>query len=172
MFKKYLYIFFIIIFFSVSLSAEVRIYLLPKVEISNDDVRLLDIAKVYGSGNDVISLNEIKISKDIYSDGFIEKSELLKIFKKNLNYSVIIYGSAVKIKFAANENIDKIGKPGFLVKKGDIIFFVVNNRGIRIEVKGVAMKNGRLGEVIQVKLKNRVRVRGKVINSKTVVRGL
>lgn len=163
----------LILLSSTSAFAEVKIFLSHRYEYKEDisEITLGEIARIDCDEKDYTRINSIPIGRELYNDGYVDKSELFAYLKENTQDILIIYGSAVKITCKTKEPLidEKTEKEKIIVQKGDIVKLKLNNKGISVEVDGKALDEGGEGDVINLELKmlhNRTvkRVRGRIIN--------
>ena len=132
----------------VNLIAGIKVYLLPKTEISSMDICVKDIAKFEGNVYEIEKIKNININQIYYNDGFIDKRELRSIIAPFLKTGFIIYGASTFI----TEN-DDFEKPE--VKRGEPVRIILERNGIRVEVDGIAGEKGKLGDSIKVNIGKR-----------------
>ena len=168
MFRIANYIILFVILSASSLYGDVKIYLFPKINKIAGPVKLMDIARFEGLPVEFKKLGHIIIDRKIYSDGYIDRRELIKIIKERVDDTIFIYGNAVKISFSRDiikgHNDYNFKNENYGVKSGDRVRLVVVNRGIRLVVSGTAMEDGSIGDTISVRLKNKKSIRGKIVN--------
>ena len=172
--KKSIFSICLLLFTALPLSAEVSLYMIPKIVFGSAEVRVGDIARIEGSSSIVRKVENIVVEKRYYQDGYIDRSELLSSIKGELNTSVYIYGSASRVlKEGVGEKPSigsfsgvHTGEPA--VKNGDSVRVLIRKNGITVEIAGTASGSGSTGDMIQVHFKNRRRIMGKITGRRLV----
>jgi hypothetical protein len=116
---------------------------------------LSDIALVESNNSDIEKIRNINIEHEIFSDGYIDKKEILSIIKKYTEDNTIIYGNAVRVITKIQSAKTLADKNNVLLKKGNKVEIIVNNKGISLILKGIAVDEGRFNEEITVKVQNK-----------------
>jgi len=145
-----------------SVSARVRIYLIPEVERGEQEVCLADIAKI--EGDSVLKAGLLVIPAKLYKDSIVDRSELNKYLSSNLSGSYTIFGSGVKLFLRKPEDVqprEELSVKTDLIKKGQKVELLIKKGSIRIEMSGKALNNGTEDDIIDIRLKNGTMLRGK-----------
>ncbi len=149
-----------------SLKADVKLYLIPRVYKGTAELRVMDIARIEGDKKDVEAVGREVILSGYYSDGLVDRSELYRIVRGMTGGLISIYGSASRIHESSDMTegrLSESGEPaGVLVKNGDSVKVIVIKKRMRVEVTGRARGNGSRGDEIEVRLRNKRIVRGKI----------
>lgn len=138
--------------------AQVEIFLFSNAVYNDGNLELGDIAKISSDSDDVKLIQSLIISKEIYSDQYIDKLEITSLLQKTIKENFFIYGNAVKVKqedesySQYEKHTEKNSHKNPIVKRGDIVILIVRNRGISLECKGRVLQNGCLGDEITVRL--------------------
>ncbi len=135
--------------------AEIKIFLKPKAIISQSGLTLCDIASVEGNNSETDRIKNINIDSDLFTDGYIDKKEIFTLLKSQKEDSCIIYGNAVRIVPGELQTDNLSGKNDLRLKKGDRVDVIVNNKGISLKLKGIAVNEGKFNEEITVKIENK-----------------
>jgi hypothetical protein len=183
MLKRILFFIFILCF-SLSLPESIycltRLYLYQSAVVSQKDLILADIAYI-DCDNNTEKIREIIVPSAQYSDNYIDRNEISKLIKINSDEIFFIYGNAVHVQKEADavdlsdtdySTADEI-KSEYIIKKGDNIRFLLKKNKLSIEVAAVALKDGRIDDEIEVRIKrtsgkNIKTVKGKIISKDQV----
>jgi aspartate 1-decarboxylase len=151
---------------SVSLKADVKLYIMPRVYKGTAELRVMDIARIEGDRRDVERIGREVILSGYYSDGLVDRSELYRLVNGMTEGLISIYGSASRIcdgsdmrKSGISESKEQAVE---LVKNGDRVKVIVIKKRMRIEISGKARGSGSRGDEIEVRLKNKRSVRGTI----------
>ncbi len=159
----------IILLFTASAAlADVALYLYPSVIAEGSQVRLSSIASIDAGQKDGELAASIIIPAFMYSDGFIDKRELLAFASSYFNGPVSVFGSAVKINFLQKKNEPA---PWQGIARGKMVKVVCTSGAIKIELRGKALKSGMPGETISVRVNRRI-IRAVVIDGEKVEKQL
>jgi hypothetical protein len=156
---------FLLLFFSRSGFADINLFLYPRVNYA-DRLTLLNIASIECDLETMAKIMDMAIDETFISDGYLDRKEIIYILKDKVAGTVNIYGNGVRILKA-----DQAVVPQSLqshVKRGDRVRFNVVNSHIRVEVSGIAMKDGVPGDVIPVKLRGQKIADGILLNERIV----
>ena len=155
-----------IFFLSVQAFSDVSIYLFPKVKFS-EEIKLSDIGKIEYKFES-IDPGELIIDPSMFSDGLIDRKELRSLLMNHFS-SIYIFGTGTRILFEdSNKSQEQIIIGDGSISSGADIKIILKNKNIRVLTDGTAMGNGKIGEIIPVKLKNSKVVKGIIIKNKTV----
>ncbi len=149
--KKALTAIFILCFVS-SLSADVVLYLYPGVVARKAGIALNSIALIDARGVEKERAMEITIPEDLYRDGYIDRRELYGYLNRHLSVSLQIFGSAVRVTHL--RNIQK--EPVKRIARGAAVTVIFSAGSIYIEARGKALRGGMPGEVIPVKVNEKI----------------
>lgn len=148
-------------------SAGVTLLLYPSYTASGSDLRVNNIARINADSATAEALGSIIISSEFYSDGFIDRQELMSMLSDNGFADCVIYGNAVRISEPlAYKEASVPGLP--LISRGAPVTYIMKNRGIILTVKGVAQEPGFPGDLIKVRVNKGRVVSGRIIDKETV----
>ncbi len=89
---------------------------------------------------------------EIFSDSNVELVETEKVPQGALSYNVSPKGFMARHPIKEGSVISRFDiKRVYLIKRGDKVRLLYNKNGIRVEVIGIAGRNGRVGDLIPVK---------------------
>jgi hypothetical protein len=158
-------IFFLFIF-TLTCFAELNLYLYPRAESKNGVIAMSDIAKIETDLETAAQIGSIGIDDSFFSDGYLDRKEIMDILKDTIAGRINIYGSGVRVV-----KVDSDAAPHdsrIVVQKGKMVRFQVINAGIRVELMGTAIHDGAVGDEIPVKLKGSTVSRGRILNERMV----
>jgi hypothetical protein len=140
-----------------------------KVITNNDRLIIKDVAVVEGNNSDIEKIKNIQIDKDIYSDGYIDKKEILLLLKNNTEDTIFIFGNAIRIlTHDQHINNSENDAPDSVIKKGDSVNIVIKKNGISVILRGIAVNEGKIDEEVVVKIEKKTNttklVKGKIKN--------
>ena len=155
-----------ILFLSVQAYSEVSIYLYSKIKYS-EEIKVSDIGKIEYNFES-LDPGELIIDPSIFSDGLIDRKELRSFLMDHFS-SIYIFGTGTRILFEDSQ----ISQEQIIIGDGSIssgadINIILKNKKIRVVTDGTAMGNGKIGDIIPVKLKNSKVVKGLITKNKTV----
>jgi hypothetical protein len=150
---------------SVTCFADAGLYLYPKVERGDGAITIADIAKIEADPETSAQIGGIAIEDKYFSDGYLDRKEIMDLLKGRVAGRISIYGGGVRIT-ATEPAVPEESR--IAVVKGNTVRFQVVNSGIRVELTGTAMRDGAVGDVIPVKLKGSAVARGTVVNERVV----
>lgn len=159
-------IIFFLVFTSVSLYADVKIYLHSTHDAGSEEITLGEIASIEGPESLISDLKGINISKKIYLDGYIDRKEIVDIVSPLTSEQLYIYGSAVRV---VHQTIDDEQFDNVTIKAGSQIKVVAVKKSIKVESYGTALDTGNEGNIINVKMKGQKIVKGRVVSKETVI---
>lgn len=125
---------------SQSLFADIRLYLYPRIEKGDEVLSVQDIG---GIDCDTASdqIKAIEIDSTLYSDGYLDKKEIMSLIKSKTDEPVIIYGNAVRIfpkgGYLAAQNDTDVKK--ITVSTGQRISLRIIKKGVTLEVPGTVI---------------------------------
>ena len=163
--KRFITILFLLIALAPCGWADISIYLYPRINYTSG-VMLSHLGIIEGDAETVERIKNLSIDENFFSNGYLDKKDIMNLLKDIVDARINIYGSGVRLtKLDQGE-----GSPGSQksVKKGDTVRFQVVGPRIRIELPGTAMKDGAPGDVIPVKLKGSKVASGKILNERVV----
>ncbi len=153
-----------------SVYADTRIYLIPRVVSPGEELQLGRFARIETSVRGNRETGDILIDKSLYEDGHIGRGELSELLEKHIDGPFTVYGNGVAI---VTDREFRRGMSGsgeqVVVKKGKTVRLVVRRNGVAVEVIGEAMRDGRVGEIIPVKIDRSRTVNGTVSSRKLVI---
>ena len=150
-------------------SAELKLFLMPKIYLGDKELVLQDIALVEGR-RDTEEVKNLVIDRGFLSDGYIDKREIFGIIKDYNGENAVIYGNAVRVMSNA-KNESAAESNDFFMKKGGRVEIVVNNKGVSLILKGIAVDDARINEEVNVKIEGS-RALTKVLKGKVTGRDL
>lgn len=160
---------FSIVFFKHTAYCDIKLFLQSKIITNNDGLVLKDVAVVEGNNSDIEKIKNIQIDKTIYSDGYIDKKEILSLLKNNTEDTIFIFGNAIRIltndPYKNNTENDATES---VIKKGDSVNIIIKKNGISVIVRGISLNEGKTDEEIFVKLEKKTNsfkfIKGKIKN--------
>jgi hypothetical protein len=155
-----------IFLFTPACFAELNLYLYPRVEYKKGAITVSDIANIETDIQSAGLIESIGIDESFFSDGYLDRKEIMDILKDSFAGPINIYGSGVRVVKAEEDAAVRDSR--IVVQKGSIVRFQVVNSGIRVELKGTAMGDGAVGDEIPVKLKGSTVSRGRIVNERVV----
>ncbi|TAL37049.1 MAG: hypothetical protein EPN93_06375 [Spirochaetes bacterium] len=148
--------------------ADVNLYLLSRVE-AKDALTLADVARVETAGELADTLRALVLPARLSEDGYIDRTELSALVARATEESVFIYGNAVRVYARLPRPEERCAEiPEMVVQAGDGVSVVIYNRTITLEIPGSALQDGRVGDTIQVRVKNNRTLKGKIVDKKLV----
>ena len=158
---------FMFLLFTASVVTASNIYIYSNADIFDGKVFVEDIASVEDSNIDTVKkIKETVIPKSLIKNGYLD-AKVLDNYLKEIGYNVKVFGNSVKINMITVRSSAEIANPirdidEILVKVGVPVRVVLNRNQIQIGITGRALKSGRSGDDIPV------RVRDKIIYCKVV----
>ncbi|HOO72745.1 MAG TPA: flagella basal body P-ring formation protein FlgA [Spirochaetota bacterium] len=147
--------------------AVISIYLHPQVT-GSERLCLRDLADVEGDKEIAETLARTEIGRDLFSDGYIDRGELLRLLSGVEGAAVCIYGSAVRVTGpAAPENTG-----ADLVRTGKPVTIIVTKNSLRVRFSGTALQSGSLGDPVRVRSGNNTVLEARVVSRDTVEKSL
>ncbi|MCU0846884.1 MAG: flagella basal body P-ring formation protein FlgA [Spirochaetes bacterium] len=147
--------------------AEINVYIHSSSELKKEGLKVSDIASVDCPAESA-AIKDVEINGPLYSDGYVDRAELLQLLKKQTDERINIYGSAARILPVSGEGKDDGKKAETAVKNGSQVKFTAMKNGIRIELTGTAMRDGAVGDVIPVRLRKNKTASGKITEDRKV----
>jgi len=144
--------------------AEVILYLHPQVKM-NETIRVKNIAKVEAPAEILDMIENIEIGKNLFSDGIICREDIMRLLKKNSGEIVFIHGNGVRVI----EDSADAEKESAVIKAGESITLSAEKNGIKISMRGIVVRDGKVGETVPVKVGNSKLVRGKILSEKEIM---
>jgi hypothetical protein len=145
----------LVIFCTMPLNAEVRIFLYPTVEHDSTPLKVCDIAFIENNEDTAVKVREIIIDRSIFKDGFIDRRELETVLSKKGPEGELytIFGTATRI---LPKEDDPKPEREIIVYKGDRVGVTVQRKGILVELNGTLLSDAAAGDRVTVELsKNR-----------------
>ena len=164
---------FMFLLFTTSVVTASNIYIYSNADIFDGKVFVEDIASIEDSNTDTVKkIQETVIPKSLIKNGYLD-AQVLANYLKELGYNVRIFGNSVKINMITAKASADIANPirditsrididEILVRVGAPVRVVLNKNQIQIGITGRALRSGRSGDDIPV------RVRDKIIYCKVV----
>jgi hypothetical protein len=152
-------------------SAEIRLFLQPKVMTEGNNLLLSDIASIEGNCSNIEQIKNISIEREIFSDGYIDKKEITSLLKKYNEDNFIVYGNAVHVITNLQTDITSSEQNDLILKKGDRVEIILNNKGVSLILKGIVVNEGRINEEITVRIENKLALT-KVLKAKVIGKDL
>lgn len=155
---------------SVSGSDGVRIFLNSNAKVQGDVLLVGDVASLDGKPADAAGVASIEINPGVYVDGYISRSDLRELIVNHYKGNVTIYGSGVRIEQQTAKRKRQRVSPAspVLIMSGNRVMTVLSRPPIKVEQYGTALRQGRKGETIPVRVGSGKTVYGKVMNSEKV----
>jgi flagella basal body P-ring formation protein FlgA len=149
-------------------AAEVNLYLLSRVELK-PGLALGDVARVETDGALAGKLRGITIPEKLFDDGYVDRGELAALVARSTDETVLIYGNSVRL-FARPAKIEEPASevPAYSVRSGEEVSMVLHHRSITLEMPGSVLQDGRVGDLVRVRVKNNKILRGRVVDDKLV----
>jgi len=158
----------IILLFTVNISADSKIYLLPEVERGGESLKMSHISVIEGS--DAGSIYELEIPGSyVKGSGIIDKSDIYEIISGSGYSGFIIFGNGVRINPRVENYSLNVTEKEYAVKKGESVDIVVLKNGIRIELQGESISQGEIGETVRVMAAKKRILTGIVAGKRRVV---
>ena len=157
---------FILFIFTLTCFAELNLYLYPRAESKNGVIVMSDIAKIETDQETAGQIGSIAIDDTFFSDGYLDRKEIMDILKGIVSGRINIYGSGVRVVKADGNAV--LHDSRIVVQKGKMVRFQVIHSGIRVELMGTAMHDGAVGDEIPVKLKGSTVSCGRILNERVV----
>ena len=150
--------------------ASINVYMYSKVDVSGNEVSIDDVASI-DSDSDLNIVKEIEktvVPKSLIKDGYLDANNLAD-YLKQIGYDVKVYGNSVKINtIYPKTDLDIIEPVDEILVKTDVpVKVVLNKNKIQIGITGKALKSGRSGDDIPVKVRDRI-IYCKIIGSNLV----
>jgi len=155
-----------IFLFAPACFAELNLYLYPRVESKKGAITMSDIANIEADKQSAGRIERIGIDESFFSDGYLDRKEIMDILKESIAGPINIYGSGVRVVKVEGDAVVRDSR--IVVQKGATVRFQVVNSGILVELKGTAMSDGAVGDEIPVKLKGSTVSRGRIVNERMV----
>ena len=153
---------FLMVLIPLSALGEVRIYLLPEVELSGNEVRLGDIAKIEGA--EPGKIRELMLPESIYRDTLVDRKEINDFLSGRIPESFFIFGNGVKTHFLLPEKTVIEDEKILLVKKGQSVNLTVRKGPIIIEISGKALGDGYENDDVEIRIKNGRIIKGRALS--------
>ena len=155
--------------FTTAAFGDTRLYLKTSVRAENT-IALRDIAYIESNYADMEKLSNLKISAEIYKEGYINKKDIVEIIKANIHDdNILIYGNAVRV-LSGQDEAQAQNHDDFLVKKGDTVELVLIRKGVSVIVRGSVLDEGRLNDEVIVKIDGKNGAAHKLIKGKVKAR--
>ena len=143
----------IMLFCGAAESAELKLFLLPKITAGEKALTLGDIALVESDSLDAEGIKNLEIDSMMLSDGYVDKKEILTLIKNYTVKRAVIYGSAVHvINYTQDGENWSPEKNDFILNKGDRVQVIVNNGGVSLILKGTAVNEAKFNDIVDVKV--------------------
>jgi len=148
--------------------AEVNLYLLSRVEIK-PGLTLGDVARVEADEACAGKLRPLALPEKIFDDGYIDRSELAALVARSTDETVLIYGNSVRLYASPAKIEEPVSEtPAFAVRSGEEVSIVLHNRSITLEMPGSVLQDGRMGDLVTVRVKSNKTLKGRVVDDKLV----
>lgn len=145
--------------------AEINIYLYSRVS-ANRELVISDAALVEGDEETAGIVRSIPVDESLLSDGYLDRTEIIELVKSRAGGRINVYGTGARV--VRSEGEAPSTTTAALVKKGAPVRFQVVNSNIRVEIAGIALKDGNQGDLIPVKLAGRKSAAGRIVSEKIV----
>jgi hypothetical protein len=150
--------------------ADVNIFLLPKVDATDDNITLGDLAKIECDESCAAALGAIAIDRSLYKDGLVDRREIIELIRGKVDGPFTVYGNAVRIM--KKDPLKKETAPDSKLKNsvisGDPVDIIVRKNGIVLQLSGTALQDGKAGEMVKVMIRGNRRVRGRIAEKSLV----
>lgn len=156
----------ILLFCTLPLTAEIRVFLKARHYIRTDKLILSDVTDVSGTAELAEAVKQSEIPLDMYRDGFIDRGEM-ENFLTGAGYEARVYGSAVRILPKS-----MAPKTSQTVVKGDIVDVVVRRGSVTIRMRGESLTSADEGQRLSVFVNGKKRMQGVLAADKTVMVGM
>lgn len=145
-----------------------KIYLLPEVEVTGDNIKISHIAVI--EGTEAVSISDLVIpSYLVKNEGIIDKREIYGIITDSGYSGFVIFGNGVRINIRKEEKVFSDNVKDYAVNKGDNVDIIVLKNGVKIEIQGESLSRGQVGEVIKVSAGKKRIINGTVTGKRRVV---
>lgn len=146
--------------------AEIRIYLMSKIETEKTVITLGDIAAIDAQADAAKKIAAIVIPSAVYADLYCDRVELESLIKLSTDELCYIYGTAVRVYKKIAPTVEEIAEAAALetpcVKNGERVTVQVKKNGVTLEMTGNAAGDGRLDEEVPVRIRNAKILKGRV----------
>ena len=150
-------VFVLSVFNGAQLYAAVRVYMLPEVVISGNDVYVQDICKIEGAGS--AKYLELAIPAAYFADNIIDRAELERFMKSCFNDDLSVFGNGTMISWDRQNESRKTVYKERVIKRGDPVQVVVNTGNITIRLTGKSLSDGAVNDEVEIKLAGGKRIR-------------
>ena len=141
-----------------SLFANTKIFLLPEVEIGSSELRIGDIAVI--EGPEASAIYDVVLAVRINSSIIIDKREIKSVLTERSFYGFSIFGNGVRVTFTSGSGSEGEVKNENIINNGDPVELTLYKNGVRVEVKGVSLASGAVGDTVRVRIG-----KGKILNA-------
>jgi len=151
----------VLVMFSSS-SANTKIYLLPEVDISGNILKIGDIAVIEGPESS--SVFNLVLTGRKSGSVIIDKREIQAALTEKAFSRFTIFGNGVRVTFTRESEKEAELIKENVIKTGDSVELTLFKNGVRIEVQGLSLAGGAIGDTVRVRVG-----KGRVLNG--VVKG-
>ena len=151
----------VLILFSSSF-ADTRIYLLPEVDISGDSLKIGDIAVIEGPESS--SIFNLVLTGKKSGSVIIDKREIQAFLTGKAFSKFTIFGNGVRVTFSRESEKEAEAGRENVINTGDTVEITLFKNGVRVEVQGLSLAGGAIGDTVRVRVG-----KGRVLNG--VVKG-
>jgi len=139
-------------------TASVNVFMYSKVDIFDNEVLIEDVASIDSDHNlnDIKKIRETVIPKSLIRGGYLDAKNLIDYLQQMGYDNVKVYGNSVKINMLLPKNDFEDEADEILVKTDMPVRVVLNKNKIQIGITGKALKTGRVGDDIPVKVRDKI----------------
>ena len=151
-------------------TASTNIYIYSQADIFDNEILIEDIASVANDNNFDLAkeIERIEIPKGLIKNGRLDANVLTEYLKQSGHSDVRIFGNSVRINMiSADANVDDIDE--ILVRANTPVRVILHKNKIRVGITGKALGEGRSGDDIPVRVRDRV-IYCRIIGSNLVVK--
>ncbi|MBN2435274.1 MAG: flagella basal body P-ring formation protein FlgA [Spirochaetes bacterium] len=133
---------------------QVKVFLHSSLKTDGKGVSLSDIARIGGTHNGAVEIDEIMIEQKHLENGYISRKTVQTILQEN-GITGVVYGTSVRLLPIDKKNGSV--KKSSLVDRGDIVDIIISRNGILIETTGTSLVKARPGDKVTVKVNSKGR---------------
>jgi len=145
-----------------SIFANTKIYLLPEVEIRGNILTIGHIAVI--EGPDSSSLFNLELTGRKSGSVIIDKREIQSFLTGKDFSKFTIFGNGVRVTFTGETDKESGLSRENVINSGDTVELTLFKNGVRVEVQGISLAGGAIGDTVRVRVG-----KGRVLNG--IVKG-